>query len=665
MICPTIVLQPVRRNRSTAQSGTGLDGPQSSESDRLSKVLRDGLSDLRESSRSADASSDSQRLRSDTSGSIDWEKSWDKRRPRRKHDVSEISKSDFVLGPRAADLSSRADDNTDSNSGSDSEDLSDGKSCSYLSLHDAQLHAIQKYAANSCPELHRQLDEFNRSLSRLKVQDSQKQVSQLRSSLEKDDRRHYYNVRSIVTKRFRSLGRRIRRSGSSNFSIRSAFPAPPESKERRLLARDSEDIWPSSGEETPLFNTPQSDVTNTGLDHPSGHYFDPLAMASMIIATAELDRLSSRASLDRASRTSGSSAGFSGSSPISHTPIYSNLATPNNEASISDSTGLDMPPTMPYNTPASSGPQSGNLSPVFRSPQRPGKRRRTQRSRLSEVTTPDEVGTPAEPAEDSVDTSLSLSHSQIEPLQECSATMSSGIEDSVYPKPLAINRNDQEDTQTPTDGPSVAARENHPTTAFANCCPVLDVPSKSRTPQPPTGLSSDHGEPVSPPARGSSIGKIPESMYGSRVVENVEEHPLPSISFRLEHATESSVKSSDDATSTDSKVDQGLGSLASTKNDTVALRPDTSNAAPESCHPDTWSEAQGEPGNSDPFCPPDCLETRHSGQDRDIHLRPPRPVRQGTEETVRVPGARGTKEKDSDMDNGSQAARQHSGETVD
>lgn len=73
--CPRIVLQIARRDRSTAQSGTGLDGPLSSNSDKLSETLRDCLSDLKESSRSADPSVGAQRVKSDTSGSIDWKKS--------------------------------------------------------------------------------------------------------------------------------------------------------------------------------------------------------------------------------------------------------------------------------------------------------------------------------------------------------------------------------------------------------------------------------------------------------------------------------------------------------------------------------------------------------------------------------------------------------------
>lgn len=170
--CPRIVLQPAKRTRSRTQSRTGLDGPLSSNSDRVSKALRDDLSDLKESSRSAGQSASSQKLRSNTSGSIDWEKSWYKRKPRRKHDVSEASNLRLISPPNATHLFPAAHDHnnhqiSDSSDGED--DVSDGKSCSYLSQHDAQFHAIQRNGLHSCPELHRQLDEFDRSLSKLKV----------------------------------------------------------------------------------------------------------------------------------------------------------------------------------------------------------------------------------------------------------------------------------------------------------------------------------------------------------------------------------------------------------------------------------------------------------------------------------------------------------------
>ncbi|KAI1377882.1 hypothetical protein F4677DRAFT_29224 [Hypoxylon crocopeplum] len=597
---PSIVLQPAVQDGLPAQSWAGLDGPLSSESDKLSKVLRDGLSDLKDSSRSANLSSTSQKLKSDTSGSIDWERNWEKRKPRRKHDVSEASNLDVASRIRVFDHSSASNDDGYSKSASNSEDESDEKSCSYLSQHDAQFHALKRHTFSSCPELHRQMVGFGRSLPRSKTRDRQEQISQLRSSLDKEQYRPHFRVRNIVTKRFRSLGKRIRRSGSSTFSIRSEFPAPPDSKERRLLARDSSDIWPSSGEETPLFNTPESDITNSGRPHPTGHHLDPLAMASMMIATAELDRLS---------RTSGSSTGFSGSSPTSRTPFGSGVASPNNETSLSDSAVLDMSPTILYNSPSSSGPQSGIVSPVSRPPQRRGQRRRGQRSRLSEVTTPDEIGSPAEPAEEFAESSPPLSCPQIEPLPECSATPNiSGNEDSLYPKPLAINR---EATSAGTDGPSA------PTTS--GCLRAVSPEKSWSRLHPSSGRSSSHEESVSPPTRVSSIGQTPESMYGPRVGENANGQSLLSNSFGL-GITIASPGGSPDVLSTEPCDAQGSNSIATVENDGTPTCHSNEDASPDSCHPDTWTETQGEPGNLDPFCPPGCLESRHSSHGQDGHL---------------------------------------------
>lgn len=632
---PTFILTtfkepPARHNRSTAQSGTGLDGPLSSESDKLSKMLRDGLSDLRESTSSANRSNGSQKRKSNTSGSIDWENSWEKRKPRRKHDVSEAVDLDFTHLIRPIDLSSAA-------SGSKSEDESDGKSCSYLSQHDVQFHALKRYAANSCPELHHQLDEFDKSFAMLKTRDSEQPISQVRFDLNKDRHRHHFHVRNIVTKQFRSIGRRLRRPGSSTFSIRSDFPAPPDSRERRLLARDSADIWPSSGNETPLFNTPESNISSINI---VGNHLDPLAMASIVIAAAELDRLTSRASLDQVSRKSGSSTGYSHASPISPSPLYSGSASPtNNELSLSNSTTLDVPPTMPFNTPASSSSQSGVASPTSRSPHRRGHRRRAQRSHLSEVTTPDEVASPAEPAEDFGENSLSFSSSQVDTLPECSAAHIGGNDPGMYPKPLAINRGGYEETEPQDDSSSEDRRKN-------------SIPSVSVSPpEEPESLLrslsgfSDIDEAISPPSRVSSIGKTSESTYSPKATESVYDRPFSSTSLRFGHAIASSSVLPDvgsPATSTEVFNFRKLGSATITAKDTPACKGQAvsegsmdntaEHTEADSCHPCTWSESQGEPGNSDPFCPPDCLESRHSSLDS--HRRPSGPMREDSVGTV-------------------------------
>ncbi|RYO73913.1 hypothetical protein DL766_009274 [Monosporascus sp. MC13-8B] len=128
------------------------------------------------------------------------------------------------------------------------------------------------------------------------------------------------HLRSIVTettiakavRNLRSLGRRIgrRHSRSSTKSTRSDFPAPQDGKERRLLSRYPADAWPSSGDETPIYNTPESHELPFLQNFPAGSYIDPLATGPVTIAIGELDRLSSRA------RRSGSrsEAALSGSS---------------------------------------------------------------------------------------------------------------------------------------------------------------------------------------------------------------------------------------------------------------------------------------------------------------------------------------------------------------
>ncbi|KAI1102139.1 hypothetical protein F4804DRAFT_334580 [Jackrogersella minutella] len=585
--CPKIVLQPTRRNRSTARSGTGLDGPQSSESDELSKVLREGLGDLRELSRSADPSIGSQKLKSNTSGSIDWEKNWEKRKPRHKHDVSEASNSRIASHAHGAGLFLLASGDNGSDSSSDSTDVLDDKSCPYLSQHDSQFHAIQKYGVNSCPELHRQLGDFDKSLSGLKIRDDQEEIKQLRSELEKVRHRYHFHVRDLVTRRFRSLRLRLRRSGSSTFSVRSDFPAPPRAKERRLLARESVDAWPSSGEGTPLFNTPESNIAKHNSPHAPGHHFDPLAIASMMIATAELDRLSSRANLDQTSRTSGSSTSFSGSSPISRTPLYSGIGSPDNETTTSESPALYMPPTMPYNTPASSGPQSGVVSPVSRPLKRHGHTRRAHRSHLSEVTTPDDIASPEDSAEEFMESRPFLSSSQIETPPECSATTNTGLEDTLYPKPLAINRNDREETGPPDDEILGETREDLCSrSTISSPRPATSMEEPDISSQLSSDLDSNRAETMSAPAQVSSIGKTHESMYS------------PEALFR-----------------------NGSASLPITPS--ILISDEDMNL--NSCHPDMWSEAQGEPGDSDPFCPSDCLRTRHCSLA--IDLRPSGPTR--------------------------------------
>jgi hypothetical protein len=53
-----------------------------------------------------------------------------------------------------------------------------------------------------------------------------------------------------------------------------------------------------------------------------------------------------------------------------------------------------------------------------------------------------------------------------------------------------------------------------------------------------------------------------------------------------------------------------------------------------SCHPDTWTDSQGEP-DSDPFCPQEC-DVRHSHEVVPVNSRPIKMFRQSTSGTVLV-----------------------------
>lgn len=52
------------------------------------------------------------------------------------------------------------------------------------------------------------------------------------------------------------------------------------------------------------------------------------------------------------------------------------------------------------------------------------------------------------------------------------------------------------------------------------------------------------------------------------------------------------------------------------------------------CHPDTWTFSQGEPGDSDPFCPPTC-KSRHSHEAAILARTPKSGDQQGSNEALR------------------------------
>ncbi|KAI0009613.1 hypothetical protein F4779DRAFT_617380 [Xylariaceae sp. FL0662B] len=623
---PSLQEPPTKWNDLTGQNETGFDGPLSSRDGKQHSTPQDRSCEPGSSTRSSRLSGNAHRLRSDTSGSIDWEKSWPKRKPRRGHDVSEVSNSDPAHHTYAIGRLSAANDQDDS----ESENQSDGKLCSYAAQHDAQFHAILHLAFTSCPELHRQLDNAE---ERCTVSASTKPITTLTYKMYR-----LTEVKILSHNFVRSLAR-IDADIMVTRSIRSDFPAPPDGQERRIRARGSAEIWPSSGEESPIFNTPES---NVGSPYSPGRHIDPLAIAGVMIATAELDRLGSKWSAGRRSRTSASSTGVSGNSLVLQTPLSSGLASPANRTPASDSAAMDTPPPIPFNTPSISAPQSGLASPAPRPSPRRGQRRRAQRSRLSEVTTPEDITPPAESADYPVQGQRSLTPRAIETLQECLAKSMDVPQDSLFPRPLTISRSSRAETENTREDPSQDSEIVHST-------PDLNCPSPVRAKLTPYGItrsSSRRPDNLSsdaprPPSRTSSIGKTSELAsnlrrtptkaddqdFASPSIPTDPEHagtPRGQFSRKLPRDRRRTVKSDPtDGAATD--IGSYVRSRLRREGITSALAIDPpewdTRSEPESCHPDTWTESLGEPGDSDPFCPPACLESRHSSQD--IRVSPP------------------------------------------
>ncbi|KAI0595107.1 hypothetical protein F4775DRAFT_387642 [Biscogniauxia sp. FL1348] len=549
-------------------------------------------------------------VKSDVSGSIDWEKSWPKRNPRRVHNVSEASNPDVFRHTHEVDFFSMMTHSEDS------DDSRDNVSCPDIMAHDSRFHAIHQYALKSCPDLHRQLDGFVPFRTTLDGD----QPAALPEYSEFDRYRHRYHLHfpRRITRRFRSFGRRLRGSSSSTYSIRSEFPAPLVGKERRVLARDSTDIWPSSSDESPVFNTPES---NPSPVQPGGSHVNTLAMSGMMIATAELDRLSGSVSQDQMSRVS--------ESPMSQTPVSSGLASSGTSTSISGSTVTNVPSNIPFNTPSSPGPQSGIPSPATRPPLRPGHRRRAQRSRLSEVTTPEDVALPAEPIDDRVHYQSIFSPSNMEILPDRLPGSANEGHESLYPKPLSISRNSPDRVESPPDNRREKFRDSTPGLASLASGHISIRYYDDR----PLFPASDS---VLTPTRTSSIGKTPNSIHARDKTDGqggAEKLWQSTANIGLRPVSRSSTGSPGPRQLLGIPV-ESPGAVEPRSYTTVSHRyrdplpPESSShhigmdvgdtilgdAHSGSCHPDTWTESQGEPGNAEPFCPSECLETRHSSQ---------------------------------------------------
>ncbi|KAK8873513.1 heterokaryon incompatibility protein-domain-containing protein [Apiospora arundinis] len=417
-----------------------------------------------------------------------------------------------------------ADDLKDQNDN----DNDDAETCPQVTQHHIQFHNFKSFALKSCPELHKApFDCFEVPEFKGPPSDGQ---SLHDDETEKATNKTRHSMRQAMSRGLRSLGRRFHRSSSGYYSIRSDLPVPLEGKERRLLAREPADVYPSSGSETPLFNTPESGGTPTSSTRVS---VEILAVTGTMIAASELDRLSSTGTV----RTG--------------------------PASIAG-TILD--------------PQHDHVhSPVV--PSRLEHRRRAaRRSRLSEVTTPEDLPTPESMRH----------HLHTSPDVGAFDDPTKGELRRLVPRPLKLNRNSE-------DEQSVAAprvTQSAPV-AYNMSSPGADEGSTKPTRPDIMAHISDLGDTKTrPPIPTSGARPHLGKTTSSNAPVKISDPPLvASIPRRAELGSSINHTTS---------VNDNSGDVATTEDQCSMPR-----------HPDTGSETGGEPGDSDPFCPPEC-GSRHS-----------------------------------------------------
>ncbi|KAK7924348.1 hypothetical protein PG985_006402 [Apiospora marii] len=423
----------------------------------------------------------------------------------------------------------------------DHDDDEDAEKCHQVTQHHAQFHNFKSFALKSCPELHKPpLDCFEDLESKGLRNDTHD------NSTSKPANKTRPSVRQAMSRGLRSLGRRFRQS-SSSYSIRSGFPVPPEGKERRLLARESADIHPSSGSETPLFNTPETGGTPTATSRGN---VDLLAMGGTMIAASELDRLSSSGTIH--------------SGPPS-----------------TAGTTLD--------------PQYDDVYSSLPSLRREQKRRAAARSRLSEVTTPEDLANPnsSPPETDILDEPAKSELSRL------------------IPQPLKLGRDS-------------IAEQNLAAPISTKSAPAFHM-IKS--------LGLDEGLASGQPNVMTQCSNLVDAIS---LHEKGAESARPRICKTISSNAPVIFSEPPLVTSTPIRTEQGgaiTGSVSA--NESHAGKTVAEGQCSRSCHPDTWSETGGEPGDSDPFCPPEC-DSRHSLKTVVPPQRPPGLVRQTTSGTVLV-----------------------------
>ncbi|KAF7540725.1 hypothetical protein G7054_g1150 [Neopestalotiopsis clavispora] len=458
--------------------------------------------------------------RDSTLGTINWEKSWYKHKPRRAHDVSEVTSPDYSVHAHAVDLFSMAGFNSD-NSGDDNP-----------AENTAKLDAVNlpnALAFKSCPELGSAGDvEVNKSTSKM---------SQIRH-------RNRYGIR----KAFRYVKRKFS-GASTNVSIRSDFPDFPRGAARRILSRDSTDIYQSSEEETQVFNTP----VRTPLE--------PLSPLKEDLEGVN-DTYNDAPTIFRASVLDEDDDMF--------------------RPSVSPSVLLNK--STARSTPARLGPR----------------RRTTTKSRLSEVTTPEDLAT-SDPFPSPY--SLEVDHDSA----DC-AVVDSLTDEEAHLSPR---------WQTTGHYGSNPGLLSTPSSAqHYRSSPILL--GEAHFPQRP-GLELRRAietmlEDASDthPESNTAERTLGADTSGTEFYRSLDSQAVDTLESRDRQAGADSRPSSPPLLSLGPALIQQHPARTGTGPSSDADTSDTAAAKRESCHPDTWNSLRGEPGDSDPFCPPTCNSDKPS-----------------------------------------------------
>ncbi|KAI1351966.1 hypothetical protein F5Y01DRAFT_324659 [Xylaria sp. FL0043] len=505
------------------------------------------------------------RLKSETSSS---EKSAPERKPRKIHSMSESSDVNPSAHKQSNDASLISEEKN--NAGLSKRTEQDDQS---------KFGNTQENALKSCPELYRRsFNVVRSSISRYATE----RVSGLRppnyAQFDSSRHQHRHRIQQTLSKGLHSIRERLRRPRSSSmFSVRPEFPPPPDGKIRRYRSRNSNEILPSS-EESPIFNTPES---NKSPVQPPGQNAALLAATGLRLAAVELDRLtnksrSAKSSLEVTRISSGTDSARSGS----------------------DSSVVDTTPAVPTNSPSS----MLSPGPISRPPTRPGQRARRQRSRLSEVTTPEEIHGSTQIV-GSWPTSPQALYFPSDPLQDILPAFKAECDVSLIPRPPSIPPPLSPHGES-TGKPSLSSESVTTELPLDHADSLETVMGQGVT--PPERTSS----PCSDQTNWSNEGQIGESAMNLRrsvwrppLVSSRSEpnyyRILPIGIARKEIAAKEPAVPTGPVEHQDEAKSHGVLKQYEAK----------------SCHPDTWSPNQGEPGDSAPFCPPTCASSKQCGHE--------------------------------------------------